>query len=161
LTRRESSAGKSRSAKTTTSLSKSQAAWKRARKLRSMPGPASRARPREAKKNRRKRLLPPSPSRQRPRQRPSPSKPRPHNPAPHLLPARSRLFAPPRERIMFLERIRHTLRVGLKSIGVHRLRSTLTTMGIVLGVASVIVMLAVGEAARYHAIQQIRDLGAT
>jgi putative ABC transport system permease protein len=62
---------------------------------------------------------------------------------------------------VFLERLRHTLRLGLKSIGVHRLRSTLTTMGIVLGVASVIVMLAVGEAARYQAIQQIKDLGAT
>src|SRR6516164_6885587 len=61
----------------------------------------------------------------------------------------------------FLERSRHTLRLGLKSLGVHRLRSTLTTAGIVLGVASVIVMLSVGEAARYQAIQQIKDLGAT
>jgi putative ABC transport system permease protein len=60
-----------------------------------------------------------------------------------------------------LERFRHTLRLGLKSLGVHRLRSTLTTAGIVLGVASVIVMLSVGEAARYQAIQQIKDLGAT
>src|SRR5260370_30478737 len=57
--------------------------------------------------------------------------------------------------------LRHILRVGLKSILVHRLRSTLTILGIVLGVASVIVMLAVGEAARYEAIQQIKDLGAT
>ncbi len=57
--------------------------------------------------------------------------------------------------------LRHILRVGLKSIAVHRLRSTLTILGIVLGVASVIVMLAVGEAARYEAIQQIKDLGAT
>ena len=57
--------------------------------------------------------------------------------------------------------LRHILRVGLKSIGVHRLRSTLTILGIVLGVASVIVMLAVGEAARFEAIQQIKDLGAT
>jgi putative ABC transport system permease protein len=62
---------------------------------------------------------------------------------------------------MSVERILHILRLGLKSIGVHRLRSTLTMMGIVLGVASVIVMLAVGEAARYQAIQQIKDLGAT
>src|SRR5438445_12836408 len=54
-----------------------------------------------------------------------------------------------------------TLRLGLKSIRVHPLRSSLTVMGIVLGVASVIVMLAVGEAARFQAIQQIRDLGAT
>jgi putative ABC transport system permease protein len=51
--------------------------------------------------------------------------------------------------------------VGLKSIGVHRLRSTLTMLGIVLGVASVIVMLAVGEAAKYKVIEQIKDLGAT
>src|SRR6266446_3151673 len=62
---------------------------------------------------------------------------------------------------MFTESFYHTLRVGLKSIGVHRLRSTLTMMGIVLGVASVIVMLAIGEAARFKAIEQIKDLGAT
>src|SRR5262245_14777767 len=68
--------------------------------------------------------------------------------------ARSRRFD-------FLDGFRHILRLGLKSIGVHRLRSTLTTAGIVLGVASVIVMLAVGEAARFQAIQQIRELGAT
>jgi putative ABC transport system permease protein len=61
---------------------------------------------------------------------------------------------------MRFERFLHVLRLGLKSIGVHRLRSTLTILGIVLGVASVIVMLAVGEAARYQAIQQIKDLGA-
>jgi putative ABC transport system permease protein len=59
------------------------------------------------------------------------------------------------------ERLLHIVRLALKSIGVHRLRSSLTIMGIVLGVASVIVMLAVGEAARYQAIQQIKDLGAT
>ncbi len=43
----------------------------------------------------------------------------------------------------------------------QRLRSLLTVLGIVLGVASVIVMLAVGEAARFEAIEQIRQLGAT
>src|SRR5438874_4028287 len=62
---------------------------------------------------------------------------------------------------MFFERLFHTVRLALKSISVHGLRSTLTIMGIVLGVASVIVMLAVGEAARHQAIQQIRELGAT
>src|SRR5262245_7918792 len=62
---------------------------------------------------------------------------------------------------MSLERLLHTLRLGLKSIGVHRLRSTLTTLGIVLGVGSVIVMLAVGEAARDQAIKQIEGLGST
>jgi putative ABC transport system permease protein len=62
---------------------------------------------------------------------------------------------------MITESLLHTLRVGLKSIGVHRLRSTLTMSGIVLGVASVIMMVAVGEAARQKAIDQIKDLGAT
>src|SRR5579884_3529140 len=55
----------------------------------------------------------------------------------------------------------HILRLALKSIAVHPLRSVLTILGIFLGVASVIVMLAIGEAARYQAIQQIKDLGAT
>lgn len=62
---------------------------------------------------------------------------------------------------MPLNRLKHTLTIGLKSIGVHLLRSALTVASIVLGVASVIVMLAVGEGARFRAIQQIRDLGAT
>jgi putative ABC transport system permease protein len=62
---------------------------------------------------------------------------------------------------MPFERLWHLWRLGLKSIAVHRLRSSLTGLGIVLGVASVIAMLAVGEAARLQAIQQIQDLGAT
>ena len=62
---------------------------------------------------------------------------------------------------MSLHRLLHVLRLALKSIAVHRLRSTLTMLGIVLGVASVIVMLAVGEAARFEAIKQIQELGAT
>jgi putative ABC transport system permease protein len=62
---------------------------------------------------------------------------------------------------MALDRSRHIIRLALKSLGVHRLRSTLTIVGIFLGVASVIVMLALGEAARFEAIQQIKDLGAT
>jgi putative ABC transport system permease protein len=60
-----------------------------------------------------------------------------------------------------MHRLIHVLRLGLKSIAVHRLRSTLTITGIILGVASVIVMLAVGEAARFQAVQQIQELGAT
>jgi putative ABC transport system permease protein len=62
---------------------------------------------------------------------------------------------------MALPRFVHILRIGLKSIGVHVLRSALTVVSIVLGVASVIVMLAVGEGARFRAIQQIKDLGAS
>ncbi len=61
---------------------------------------------------------------------------------------------------MFLYRLTHALKLGLRSLAAHRLRSGLTALGIVLGVGSVIVMLAVGEAARYQALKQLEDLGA-
>jgi putative ABC transport system permease protein len=50
--------------------------------------------------------------------------------------------------------------LGFRSLAAHRLRSALTALGVVLGVASVVVMLAVGEAARYQALKQLEDLGA-
>ncbi|MFO0938965.1 MAG: ABC transporter permease [Gemmataceae bacterium] len=56
--------------------------------------------------------------------------------------------------------IGHALRLGVRGIAANSLRSGLTALGIVLGVASVIVMLAVGEAARYQALKQLEDLGA-
>jgi putative ABC transport system permease protein len=59
------------------------------------------------------------------------------------------------------DRVLHTLRLSMQSLTAHRLQSALTILGIVLGVASVIVMLAIGEAARFEAIEQIRELGAT
>ena len=55
----------------------------------------------------------------------------------------------------------HLFRLSLHSLVVNKLRSILTMLGIVLGVASVIVMLAIGEAARFQAVQQIQQLGAT
>lgn len=53
--------------------------------------------------------------------------------------------------------------IGLacRSLFVHALRSILTVLGIVFGVASVIIMLAIGEAARFEAVEQIRQLGAS
>jgi putative ABC transport system permease protein len=62
---------------------------------------------------------------------------------------------------VFTYRFGHVLRIGLRSLGAHRLRSGLTALGIVLGVASVIVMLAIGEAARHQALKQLEDLGAS
>ncbi|MDB5312380.1 MAG: transporter ATP-binding protein [Gemmataceae bacterium] len=62
---------------------------------------------------------------------------------------------------MITSRLGHTVRLGLRSLAAHRLRSGLTMLGIVLGVGSVIVMLAVGEAARYQALKQLEDLGAS
>ena len=61
---------------------------------------------------------------------------------------------------MFTSRQIDTFRLGLRSLAAHQLRSLLTALGIVLGVASVIVMLSVGEAARYQALKQLEDLGA-
>jgi putative ABC transport system permease protein len=57
-------------------------------------------------------------------------------------------------------RLLHLLRLSFYSLALHWLRSLLTMLSVVLGVASVIVMLAVGEAARYEAVRQIQELGA-
>src|ERR1039458_5337485 len=42
-------------------------------------------------------------------------------------------------------RLRRSLRLAIKSLWLHRLRSLLTVLGIVFGVCSVIAMLAIGE----------------
>ena len=51
------------------------------------------------------------------------------------------------------------VRLGLKSLLLHKLRSSLTTAGILFGVASVIAMLAVGEGAKKEALDRYRDMG--
>ncbi|MEM9016129.1 MAG: ABC transporter permease [Verrucomicrobiota bacterium] len=56
-------------------------------------------------------------------------------------------------------RIKQSIILGIKSLWMHKLRSFLTALGIVFGVASVIAMLAIGEGASYEAQQQIKDLG--
>ena len=61
---------------------------------------------------------------------------------------------------MLLVRLKRTVKLGAKSLWMHRLRSTLTALGIVFGVASVIAMLAVGEGASRAAREQIARLGA-
>ena len=60
---------------------------------------------------------------------------------------------------MFLYRTKRTLKLGIKSLWLHRLRSTLTALGIIFGVASVIAMLAIGEGASKDAMAQIARLG--
>jgi putative ABC transport system permease protein len=49
--------------------------------------------------------------------------------------------------------------LGSKSIWLHKLRSALTALGVVFGVASVVAMLAIGEGASHEAQEQIRKLG--
>jgi putative ABC transport system permease protein len=58
-----------------------------------------------------------------------------------------------------LERLQRAVRLGLKSLWLHRLRSLLTVLGIVFGVCSVIAMLAIGEGASFEAQEQIKNLG--
>ncbi len=56
-------------------------------------------------------------------------------------------------------RIVRNVRLGLKNLLLHKMRSLLTTLGVVFGVSSVIAMLSVGEGASREAIEQIRKLG--
>ena len=51
------------------------------------------------------------------------------------------------------------IRVAISALGTHGMRSLLTTLGIVIGVASVIVMVAVGTGARSEVERQINSLG--
>lgn len=59
-------------------------------------------------------------------------------------------------------KIYHIIRIlkfGWKNIYLHKLRSFLTILGIVFGVASVIAMLSIGEGASYEAREKIKQLG--
>jgi putative ABC transport system permease protein len=63
------------------------------------------------------------------------------------------------EYVMFLFRFKRTLKLGVKSLWMHRLRSTLTALGIIFSVSSVIAMLAIGEGASRDAQEKIAQLG--
>lgn len=54
-----------------------------------------------------------------------------------------------------------TLQLGVRNLLLHKLRSFLTMLGTILGVGSVIAMLAIGEGSKRKAVEQIRQLGAT
>jgi putative ABC transport system permease protein len=56
-------------------------------------------------------------------------------------------------------RIGRAVKLGVKSLWLHKLRSLLTALGIVFGVCSVIAMLAIGEGASFEAQEQIKNLG--
>lgn len=56
-------------------------------------------------------------------------------------------------------RLIRNVHLGVKTLLLHKLRSLLTMLGVVFGVASVIAMLAVGEGASKEALEQIRKLG--
>jgi len=56
-------------------------------------------------------------------------------------------------------RILRNIELGIKTLLQHKLRSSLTMLGVLFGVGSVIAMLAVGEGASKEALAQIRKLG--
>jgi putative ABC transport system permease protein len=53
------------------------------------------------------------------------------------------------------------VRLGLSNLRLHKLRSFLTSLGIILGVAAVILMVAIGEGTKQAALREIQALGAT
>jgi len=53
-----------------------------------------------------------------------------------------------------------TIRLGLKNLRLHMLRSVLTALGIILGVAAVITMVSIGEGSKQEALRQLERLGA-
>jgi putative ABC transport system permease protein len=54
-----------------------------------------------------------------------------------------------------------TFLLGLKNLRLHKLRSLLTALGIILGVSAVIVMVAIGEGGKRAAEEQMEAMGAT
>ena len=55
----------------------------------------------------------------------------------------------------------NTLRMGFRSLGLHKLRSALTILGILIGVTAVVWLVAMGEGVSHQAQEQIKELGAT
>ncbi|TWU65048.1 MULTISPECIES: ABC transporter permease [Crateriforma] len=53
-----------------------------------------------------------------------------------------------------------TFRLSVRNLLLHKMRSTLTLLGTILGVASVIAMLSIGEGSKQEALERIRSLGA-
>ena len=52
-----------------------------------------------------------------------------------------------------------TLRIALKALGRNKLRTSLTMLGIIIGVAAVITMVALGTGAQSQIEEQVRSAG--
>src|SRR4051794_19341316 len=63
-------------------------------------------------------------------------------------------------RVMF-NFLGETILLALKNLRLHKLRTLLTALGIIFGVAAVIIMVAIGEGTKKSALEQIEQLGAT
>jgi putative ABC transport system permease protein len=60
-----------------------------------------------------------------------------------------------------MSKVWNAVRLALRNLALHKLRSTLTVLGLIFGVASVVAMLAIAEGASEEAQRQIAELGAT
>lgn len=58
-----------------------------------------------------------------------------------------------------LDRTRESMQMALKAMKTHRLRTTLTMIGIVFGIASVVTVVALGEGAGQETLEEIKSLG--
>ncbi|ECT3164842.1 MacB family efflux pump subunit [Salmonella enterica subsp. enterica serovar Kentucky] len=58
-----------------------------------------------------------------------------------------------------LDRTRESMQMALKAMKTHRLRTTITMIGIVFGIASVVTVVALGEGARQETLEEIKSLG--
>lgn len=56
---------------------------------------------------------------------------------------------------------RQVLTIAFESLGAHKLRTFLTMLGVIIGVAAVVAMLSIGEGAKQEALEQISILGIT
>ncbi len=55
--------------------------------------------------------------------------------------------------------LNENVRIGVEGLLTHRIRSVLTALGIIFGVAAVVAMLSIGEGAKLEALEQIRLMG--
>ena len=60
-----------------------------------------------------------------------------------------------------MNRFLNSVSLALRNLSLHKLRSTLTVLGLIFGVSSVVAMLAIAEGASAEAQRQIAELGAT
>src|SRR5438067_13471322 len=64
-------------------------------------------------------------------------------------------------KMLFQEKGRRTLVLALRSLWLHKVRTMLSVLGIIIGTAAVIALLSFGEGTKQDALEDIKRLGAT
>src|SRR2546426_12080819 len=63
--------------------------------------------------------------------------------------------------LLFWDKSRRSFVLALRSLWLHKLRSFLSVLGIIIGTGAVIVLMAFGEGSMQDALEDIKRLGAT